>query len=133
MEDLPYVLGDRYAEVISLMWSAFLYSSLTPCSIILALISLCLFYWIDKYNLLRRSSLKKNIDSKTLMSFYSMLEFFIIMKALGWIIFDYYLKNGPFLHSFIILSIGLTYMILPKSLILNLFFEENFNLEIRSY
>jgi hypothetical protein len=58
MESLPYQLGKRFAEIIKLMWLVALYQSLIPIGTMIAIIGLTLYYWIDKYNLLRRSSVK---------------------------------------------------------------------------
>lgn len=58
MEPIPYQLGKRYAEMVKLVWLVFLYSSLIPIGPILAFLGMVCYYWIDKYNLLRRSSVK---------------------------------------------------------------------------
>ena len=55
MEDYPYDMGKRYAEVIETMWFTFLYASLIPIGSFLSFIGLAIYYWVDKYNLLRRS------------------------------------------------------------------------------
>jgi hypothetical protein len=61
MENVQYNMGKRYAEIIEIMWFTFLYSSLIPFGAFLSILGLCLYYWIDKYNLLRRSSVNSNI------------------------------------------------------------------------
>lgn len=58
MQSMPYQLGKRFAEIIKLMWLVSLYQSLIPMGTMIAIIGLTLYYWIDKYNLLRRSSVK---------------------------------------------------------------------------
>ena len=58
IEDFPYDLGKRYAEIFEIMWFTFLYSELIPLGSFLILIGLVLYYWVDKYNFLRRSALK---------------------------------------------------------------------------
>ena len=55
MEDYPYDMGKRYAEIIETMWFTFLYVTLIPIGAFLSLVSLWMYYWVDKYNLLRRS------------------------------------------------------------------------------
>lgn len=61
MEEYPYDMGKRYAEILETMWFTFLYSSLIPIGPFITLIGLSLYYWIDKYNLLRRSKLNNTI------------------------------------------------------------------------
>lgn len=58
MEDFQYDVGKRYAEILESMWFTFLYASLIPMGAFLTAIGIGLYYWVDKYNLLRRSSLK---------------------------------------------------------------------------
>jgi hypothetical protein len=40
-----------------MLWFTFLYADLIPAGGILIMIGLMVYYWIDKYNLLRRASL----------------------------------------------------------------------------
>ena len=61
MENVQYNMGKRYAEIIEVMWFTYLYDSLIPFGACLSLLGLSLYYWIDKYNLLRRSSVNSNI------------------------------------------------------------------------
>ncbi len=55
MEDYPYDMGKRYAEILETMWFTFMYVSLIPFGAFLSLVGLMIYYWVDKYNLLRRS------------------------------------------------------------------------------
>ena len=61
MEDFPYDMGKRYAEVLETMWFTFLFASLNPFGNFLTLIGLLIYYWVDKYNLLRRSKVENII------------------------------------------------------------------------
>jgi len=56
MELTHYSIGKRYAEVIEGLWFTYLYSSVIPVGSFFNLFGLAMFYWIDKYNLLRKSS-----------------------------------------------------------------------------
>lgn len=58
MEDTPYEMGKRYAEVIETMWFTFLYSTSIPVGAFISMLGLMIYYWVDKYNLLRRSTVK---------------------------------------------------------------------------
>lgn len=57
MEDFPYDMGKRYAEILETMWFTFLYASLVPFGSFLTLGGLMIYYWVDRYNLLRRSKI----------------------------------------------------------------------------
>jgi hypothetical protein len=61
MENVQYNMGKRYAEIIEVMWFTYLYDSLIPFGACLSLFGLSLYYWVDKYNLLRRSSVNSNV------------------------------------------------------------------------
>jgi hypothetical protein len=75
MEDFNYSMGKRYAEIIKTIWFTFLYLSLIPFGAMLSLIGLTLYYWADKYNLLRRSSIKQNISGKLAILVMKLLDF----------------------------------------------------------
>lgn len=55
MEEESYDLGKRFAEVIEMMWFVYLYSTLIPIGAVIIVAGLIFYYWVDKYNLLRRS------------------------------------------------------------------------------
>jgi hypothetical protein len=65
------------------MWFTFLYATLIPFGAMLSLIGLSIYYWVDKYNLLRRSSLKANLSGD--MTFFSLklLDFTLILRPIG--------------------------------------------------
>ena len=54
-----------------MMWFTFLYADLIPIGAFLILFGFCLYYWVDKYNLLRRSSLEGNISGACAADFAS--------------------------------------------------------------
>lgn len=62
MEDPPYEIGKRYAEILETMWFTFFYATLIPFGAFLSLFGIVLYYIIDKYNLLSRSSIHGNIS-----------------------------------------------------------------------
>jgi hypothetical protein len=62
MEDPEYIMGKRYGELLESFWFVFLYSCVIPIGSICVLVELFLFYWIDKYNLLRKSSINEGVS-----------------------------------------------------------------------
>jgi hypothetical protein len=58
MESSHYDVGKRYAEIIEIMWFTFLYATLIPLSAFISLFGFILYYWVDKYTLLRKSTLR---------------------------------------------------------------------------
>lgn len=65
------------------MWFTFLYSSLIPAGAFLTCSGLCIYYWVDKYNLLRRSKIQNNIETKLPTNAVTLLEMLLLWKPLG--------------------------------------------------
>lgn len=65
------------------MWFTFLYASLIPMGAFLSLIGVGLYYWVDKYNLLRRSSVHENISGKLSLISMKLLDAVLILLPLG--------------------------------------------------
>jgi hypothetical protein len=65
------------------MWFTFLYATLIPFGAFLSFIGMSLYYWVDKYNLLRRSSLKNNISGKIAVKSIKLLDFTLFLRPLG--------------------------------------------------
>jgi len=65
------------------MWFTYLYSSLIPLGAFFSAIGLSLYYWIDKYNLLRRSSVNSNISGELSLFSMKLLDFTLICKPIG--------------------------------------------------
>lgn len=83
MEAVPYQMGKRYAEVVKLVWLVSLYQSLIPAGTVLATAGLALYYWVDKYNLLRRSSVKEAVSGFLTLRVMTLLEFSLVLKCAG--------------------------------------------------
>jgi hypothetical protein len=71
MELPDYTIGKRYADLMKTMWFTFFYSPVIPFSTLISIIGLILYYWVDKYNIMRRRTVKESI-SKDLS--YEMIE-----------------------------------------------------------
>lgn len=100
------------------MWFTFLYSTLIPFGAFLTVIGLSLYYWTDKYNLLRRSSLKNNISGEMAIISLKLLDFTLFIKPMGELLFDFQIRDGVNVASIIFAIIGLLYCILPMDNIL---------------
>ena len=56
------------------------------------------------------------------------LDFSLVLKPLGEIIFDYQLRESMWTGSYVCLAIGIIYMFLPINSVLDYFHSENFDL-----
>ena len=87
-----------------------------------------LYYWIDKYNLLRRSAVQEGISGKLVLYALTLLDFILILKPAGELIFDRWLRDTWTVVSVIELIIGFLYFILPTNDILEHLHAEPFEL-----
>lgn len=111
-------MGKRFAEVIETMWFTFLYSTLIPVGALITIVGLIIYYWVDKYNLLRRSSITRQVSGKVIEASLMLLDLSLFFKPLGSLIFDLHLR-GQFLPSTVVLlSVGFVYALFPKAKII---------------
>lgn len=97
------------------MWFVFLYSTLLPVSAIISLVGLIFYYWIDKYNLLRRSKVHGTVSGNFIRTGLWLLDLVLFFKPIGSIIFDTHLRDNQYLNTNIImLCIALAYVLIPK-------------------
>jgi hypothetical protein len=102
-----------------MVWFTYFYASLIPIGAPLALLGTSLFYWVDKYNLLRKSSVKKVISGDFSMRALIMLDLTLILKPVGEIVFDMQIRDEWNYHSIALIFVGAVYVILPKDRILD--------------
>lgn len=89
MEYPPYNVGKRYAEIIKTVWFTFLYAELIPMGAAFSATGIVLYYLVDKYTLLRKSSITGNISSNLSQDLLPALELVLVLKPLGELIFNY--------------------------------------------
>lgn len=65
------------------MWFTYLYMTLIPIGGVFSCIGLFLYYWIDKYNLLRRSTIKTNVSGDLIHLTLKMLDFTLVLRTGG--------------------------------------------------
>ncbi len=93
VEYYPYVLGKRYAEVFEIMWFTFLYSQLIPLGSFLVLIGLVLYYWVDKYNFLRKSAVNTRVSGKMAILGLKSLDATFFLCPAGQFLFSLLIRN----------------------------------------
>ena len=133
MQDYPYDMGKRYAEIIEMMWFTFLYLDLIPVGTFFIFIGLSLYYWVDKYNLLRRSSLNGNVSAHLTLKVLNLLDLTLFFRFLGEIIFDAQIRDGVKPHSIICFILSVVFMFVPWKSVFELIFSEEFQLNDRAY
>lgn len=69
------------------MWFTFLYSPVIPIGTLLSLFGLVIYYWIDKYNIINKFTVKENISLDLTIEMIEMLDLIIIFHAFGELFF----------------------------------------------
>ena len=83
MEYVDYTQGKRYADIMKTMWFTFLFGTCIPFGIIMSVFNLIIYYWIDKYNLLRRRTIKESLSMSVSIEMIDMLDLCIMFFAMG--------------------------------------------------
>jgi hypothetical protein len=61
-----FELEVRLGQVVAFNWVTFMYSTGMPITFIISAFNFIIFYWIDKWFLLRFYRIPKNIDEKVI-------------------------------------------------------------------
>lgn len=116
------------------MWFVFLYATLIPVGAVIALFGLTFYYWVDKYNLLRRSKVHGKVSGAFVQTGLLMLDFTLILRPIGAIIFDLHIRGRAYQTSNIVcICIAFVYIIFPKNYFIRFFNEEFFRPEDQTY
>ena len=83
MADEEYSIGKRYAEIIEMMWFMYLYTDLIPAGMFVIIFGLVAYYWVDKYNLLKRSSLTYNISADLSFKVSDLIDWTLFWRFFG--------------------------------------------------
>ena len=133
MRDYHFSMGKRYAELLEMIWFTFLYEDLIPVGIFLILIGLFLYYWIDKYTLLRRSTLVSHLANKLPIGCLDLLDLCIVWKYIGEIIFDSQIRDGVKPISLVMLALAIIYQFIPWGDVFDCVDHEEYNLNDQTY
>ena len=98
--------------------------TLIPIGAMLTFVGLSIYYWIDKYNLLRKSSVTSNVSGNMGLYALKQLEFTLLCRAAGEAIFDSQLRGGVQTETIVFLCISAVYLILPLDQIIDFFNHE---------
>lgn len=111
------------------MWFTFLYSELIPLGSFLVLIGLILYFWVDKYNFLRKSVLKSGISGKMAILGLKSLDATLFLPSAGQLLFDWILRGSFDPLALILTILGILYLFVPVSDLIWHFNSEKFYLE----
>jgi hypothetical protein len=106
------------------MWFTFLYVGIIPLGAAPSMLGLICYFFIDKFVLLRRSSVKSSVSSNLANYMMFLLDFTIIFKPLGEIFFDYNIRHDMQPTTYAMTAIAAIYLLLPVNRIFNKLFPE---------
>lgn len=133
MEYPEYYLGKRYAQIMKTMWFTIFYSYLIPIASIISLLGIVLYYFIDKYNLLRRSSLKQTMSNVISNRMMKVLDFSLLFLISGFILFDLQIRNYVSIQSIVMFVIAVAYLVTPLDSVIGCMLKEKFHLNRLTY
>lgn len=73
------------------MWFTFFYGDIIPVGILFSILGLSLYYFVDKFNVLRRRTIKENLSKDLSIEMIEMLELIILFQGTGNLIVSYVL------------------------------------------
>lgn len=78
-EDFACDFAEKYSCLIKSMFVAALYAPILPMALVWTIIGNFLMYYVDKYNILRRSSIGKSLGATLALEMTEVLEWFLII------------------------------------------------------
>ena len=102
------------------MWFTYLYADLIPGGMFFVLLGLLAYYWVDKYNLLTRSSMTYNVSADLSFRISDLIDWTLFWRFFGEVIFDYQLRGQVHLYTVILLSLSMVYILLPMRKIVSI-------------
>ena len=81
MEYPDYLSGKRYADIMKTLWFSFLYSSIIPYSSLISAVGLVLYYWVDKYNLIKKRTVKESISEQLTFTMIDLIEIILVLHS----------------------------------------------------
>lgn len=122
MEMPDYSQAKRYGDIMKTMWFTFFYGDIIPVGIIFSIIGLSIYYYIDKFNVLRRRTIKESLSKHLSLEMIEMLELIIIFTGIGNVVVSSILFGEIKWQDTIIIVIGMVYLVLPMEDISNILF-----------
>lgn len=126
MEHPDYLSAKRYSDLMKTMWFTFLYGSAIPIGVICSCTGVIFYYFIDKYNILRRRTVKESISKELSVEMINLLDLIIFFSAFGEITMSYAFYKEVSIYDMCLISISIVFVLLPmESINIYLFPLEN--------
>ena len=83
MEFPDYTIGKRYADIMKTMWFTFFYCPAIPFGTLWSILGILLYYYVDKYNIIFKRTVKENIGQELTIEMIELLEYCIVLHMFG--------------------------------------------------
>lgn len=105
------------------MWFTFLYGGAIPMGSFFSMLGLSIYYYVDKYNLLRRRTVKESLGKDLSNEMIELLEYIIILNGFGNLTMALTLFGDCTWQDITIMLAALVYTQLPMEKISNYLFH----------
>jgi uncharacterized membrane protein SpoIIM required for sporulation len=79
MEHTEYYQAKRYADIMKTMWFSFFFVSSIPIGLLFSMLGLSIYFWVDKYNVMKRRTVRENLSKDVTIEMIELLEYCIIL------------------------------------------------------
>ncbi|KAL4498327.1 hypothetical protein ABPG72_013133 [Tetrahymena utriculariae] len=112
-----------YAEIMNTMYITIFYSPAVPLGLFFSLIGIFMYFWVQKYILLRMKSVEKQISVKLSIEMTEYLEYVISIYAVSNALFKWQTVGGFPTLQIVGAVIGFVYSVLPIQLFVDKVFD----------
>lgn len=111
---------------MKVMWFSMLYTWLIPIAPIISFLGITLYYFVDKFVLLRKCSVKQSISVGLSRKIFRLLEISLLLQPAGEILFDLQIRQYLSVSSIGMLAVAILYLLLPMDYFIDCLFHESF-------
>ena len=115
----PFNIGAVYSRVLNIVLTTVFYAPLIPIGLLYTCIGLFLFFWIQKFFLVKRRSVNVNVSYKIVLEMIILLEMLLPLYCISNIIWEIFLIRNAYISYYAICGvvIGIIHAFLPMETI----------------
>lgn len=102
-----------YAALIKSMFFCSFYAPVIPLGILFCMVTIAGLYWLNKYNLLRRSMVKEQMSAELSKEMTELIEYVLVIYALTSALFEYFILSDVNYISIAGVACGIVNALLP--------------------
>lgn len=134
-ENPTFPIQSCSATLINTMWFTAFYSPAIPLGIVLSLLSVFYSYWVLKWVMLRKTTIKDELGNDLTEDMTDMLEFSLVIFAIGNFVFNYIYNTSNWYCVQVILTLiaAFGYFVLPTERVNEMLFKITTQDEVQEY